>query len=274
LSDPWQLLGVPPTATYEEARHAFRVRSQLIHPDRHQGAGADVLREAERNFRELEGAWAFVRRQLMARGRAKEAAEAHDRWPPAPETGERPTMAQINALKARISAMSVDEVRLTARAATDEERLSAHRISLTLAQDRLALNQLQLGMAVANGNTARVGQLKVQRGRIEKIISAAESAVATDERLMTAGPVVPPPATTASRDRDSHHCNHFASKFVLESGILKMTCPTCGRDFYQCKKCGRYSLSSHRNRGEFMIRCGGCRTWQRYPKHERRLRQR
>ena len=61
MRDPWQVLGVPPSATYDEARHAYRIRSQLLHPDRHQGAGQEVLKEAERAFRELEGAWASVK---------------------------------------------------------------------------------------------------------------------------------------------------------------------------------------------------------------------
>jgi len=55
------VLGVAPTASYGEARHAYMLRSQLLHPDRHQGAPTEVLAEADRAMRELNQAWEQVR---------------------------------------------------------------------------------------------------------------------------------------------------------------------------------------------------------------------
>ena len=31
MDNPWKVLGVEPTATLEEARHAYKMRSQLYH---------------------------------------------------------------------------------------------------------------------------------------------------------------------------------------------------------------------------------------------------
>jgi hypothetical protein len=61
VTDPWVVLGVDPTAGYAEAHRAYLVRCQLFHPDRHQGASAEVLAEADRATRELNGAWEAVR---------------------------------------------------------------------------------------------------------------------------------------------------------------------------------------------------------------------
>jgi curved DNA-binding protein CbpA len=58
--DPWRVLGVEPSAPLEEARQAYLLRSQLVHPDRHQGAAPRVRAEAERAMRELNDAWLAV----------------------------------------------------------------------------------------------------------------------------------------------------------------------------------------------------------------------
>ena len=67
MRDPWQVLGVPPSATYDEARRAYRVRSRLLHPDRHQGASEEILKETSQAFIELERAWASVKVGLSMR---------------------------------------------------------------------------------------------------------------------------------------------------------------------------------------------------------------
>jgi len=80
--DPWAVLGVAPGASLEEARRAYLVRLQLVHPDRHQGMPAAVLAEAERETRELNAAWEAV-----------EALASSDSRPsgPPPSPPPRPT---------------------------------------------------------------------------------------------------------------------------------------------------------------------------------------
>ncbi len=78
-SDPWTVLGVAPSATYAEVRRAYLVRSQLLHPDRHQGSGPDVMAEAERAMRELNDAWNTVRARFDPTGEAAEP-DAGEAW--------------------------------------------------------------------------------------------------------------------------------------------------------------------------------------------------
>lgn len=60
----WVLLGAQPGASYEDARHAYLVRAQLLHPDRHRGAPADVRLAAENAMQTLNEAWTTVRSEI------------------------------------------------------------------------------------------------------------------------------------------------------------------------------------------------------------------
>jgi len=86
-SDPWSVLGVDSSASYADARRAYLIRSQILHPDRHQDAGPGVLAEAERAMRELNDAWNTVRSALGGEGRVGPASGASQRGraPEAPE---------------------------------------------------------------------------------------------------------------------------------------------------------------------------------------------
>ena len=64
MPDPWTVLGIEPSATYDEARRAFVIRTQLLHPDRHHGSRPEVLAAAEQAMRELNEAWEMVRSGL------------------------------------------------------------------------------------------------------------------------------------------------------------------------------------------------------------------
>jgi hypothetical protein len=64
MGDPWAVLGLEPGAGLDEARRAYLVRLQLLHPDHHQGAAPAVMAEAERATRELTSAWEEVQRRL------------------------------------------------------------------------------------------------------------------------------------------------------------------------------------------------------------------
>lgn len=85
VRDPWAVLGVDSSVDYETARSAYLVRSQLLHPDRHQGASAAVLAEANRSQEELNAAWQAVKQQLMKPGAAREKRQT----PGAPRDDKR-----------------------------------------------------------------------------------------------------------------------------------------------------------------------------------------
>lgn len=60
--DPYQALGVPPTATKAEITAAYRTMAQLFHPDRYAEAPEHVRHEAERRMKELNDAYAYARK--------------------------------------------------------------------------------------------------------------------------------------------------------------------------------------------------------------------
>jgi len=53
----YDTLGVPPTATAKQIAAAYKRKARLVHPDRHHGADARVMAEAERAMRAVNEAW-------------------------------------------------------------------------------------------------------------------------------------------------------------------------------------------------------------------------
>jgi len=90
---------VAPTASYAEARRAYVLRSQLLHPDRHQGAPTDVLAEADRAMRELNEAWEQVQAGFGHHAEQRDADERRQARPGPPsseshDAGESPPPAE------------------------------------------------------------------------------------------------------------------------------------------------------------------------------------
>jgi hypothetical protein len=67
VSDPWTVLGIERHATPAEARRAYLLRAQLLHPDHHSHAGPEVRAEAERAMRELNEAWQAIQGTPISR---------------------------------------------------------------------------------------------------------------------------------------------------------------------------------------------------------------
>src|SRR6185503_6077407 len=59
--DPHQVLGLPPTATLDDAEDAYRRLLRVHHPDLHQGDGADALATAGRRTQALNTAIRQIR---------------------------------------------------------------------------------------------------------------------------------------------------------------------------------------------------------------------
>lgn len=55
--DPFEVLGVPPTASRKEITEAYRALAQQYHPDRHLDSSVRRRRQAERRMRELNEAY-------------------------------------------------------------------------------------------------------------------------------------------------------------------------------------------------------------------------
>lgn len=59
--NPWQVLGLLPTCTFEEARARYKVRLQLSHPDRHSGSSREVVAAAAHETARINEAWLKVK---------------------------------------------------------------------------------------------------------------------------------------------------------------------------------------------------------------------
>lgn len=79
MTEPFDVLGISPVASLEQARAAFKRLAMLYHPDRCAGSAESVRAEAEDKMRELNAAFA----ELVARRRGGPEPEeilASERW--------------------------------------------------------------------------------------------------------------------------------------------------------------------------------------------------
>ena len=56
----FEVLGVPPTASIDEIKAAFRERARQYHPDRVEGLGPELREIAEKKMKQLNGAYEFA----------------------------------------------------------------------------------------------------------------------------------------------------------------------------------------------------------------------
>jgi curved DNA-binding protein CbpA len=113
-SDPYQTLGVSPSASEVELRAAYRRLVQLHHPDHNHGSP-----ESARRFEEVQDAYAEVRRLRAAGGAGARARTAGD-------AAARPRRRPERAATAGAGAGPADPD-LEARLATMERELNAAR---------------------------------------------------------------------------------------------------------------------------------------------------
>jgi hypothetical protein len=171
--DPWQMLGIDPASTYEEASSAYRVRLQLRHPDRHQGSSEAVLHEAERETRELNEAWELVKAQIRLRQEPSQRPTSQPHSHPSRAVGE--TNAEDLGASPKLTAE--ESVPLAQDAPSSQDRLAAHQMDLQVARRQLELNRAYLERAISEGGSIRISRLREAIAFSEKMVIAAESAV-------------------------------------------------------------------------------------------------
>lgn len=87
MRNHYDVLGVRPTASFEEIKRAYYRRARAYHPDSHASSSVRVRAEAERNMAALNAAWAVLR-NADRRLRYDQSLEHPDREPSA-RTGKR-----------------------------------------------------------------------------------------------------------------------------------------------------------------------------------------
>ena len=173
--DPWQLLGIDPASTYEEANSAYRIRLQLRHPDRHQGSSQAVLDEAARETRELNEAWDLVKAQIRSREEPRSTSQSVND----PPHGVGETRGEDCGASAE--RVADEPVRLATDAPSGHDTLAAHQKSLEVARMQLASNKAYLDRAISEGGSIRISRLREAIAFSEKMVIAAESAVRSNE---------------------------------------------------------------------------------------------
>lgn len=64
LEKAFEVLGVPPTATYEEAKKAYRKLVREFHPDAQAGASESVKKMGEEKMKKINIAWSILKKNL------------------------------------------------------------------------------------------------------------------------------------------------------------------------------------------------------------------
>jgi DnaJ-class molecular chaperone len=114
--DPFTVLDVPATATFDEAKAAYRRLAEIFHPDRFADSRDDVRAEAEKQMKRLNQAWAVVRVRLgdtvasaQAEGRSWESEQRRTMWDE--DFGERARHARTREQARRRRSQAEQEAR-------------------------------------------------------------------------------------------------------------------------------------------------------------------
>jgi curved DNA-binding protein CbpA len=78
--DPYSVLGIEADATFDDAKAAYRRLAEIFHPDRFADARPDVQAEAERQMKDLNGAWRTLRIRFGHEDEVEVDPNRRDRW--------------------------------------------------------------------------------------------------------------------------------------------------------------------------------------------------
>jgi hypothetical protein len=134
----WGVLGLAPGASPDEVRRAFRLASQLLHPDRVADLAPDVQSEAHRRMVELAEAYRVC--GALSRGAPAPPARAH-RAPGTSASRLRPVggqaatlLSEATTVIARLAANDDYRAGRPTRLARDENAASSRQVVRTLEQ--------------------------------------------------------------------------------------------------------------------------------------------
>lgn len=181
--DPYGVLGVSAKASRAEVVEAYRTLVQIFHPDRHESSPEAVRAEAERQMKQLNEAYAIVRRGLPAPGRGQADAVG----------GARPSgIANVRSAALWVGTMPGSWARTARRAgtpgptkrlSTPESRQRVARVAREIdAQSRMAREMReQATRAVPHGQARSRPKPRVAPGATRSVLTGLGRALHTDE---------------------------------------------------------------------------------------------
>lgn len=169
--DPFKVLGVPPTATLEEAQRAFHDKAMQNHPDSNHGS------EAHERMQAVNVAWDSVRAAILARVDTPEP-----RTTAAARQQRQPSQERDAASRRAAELVAAAERRIAAeRMASERKAVDQAKFKEAMAKDRLAREKLKRSKAEAakDAKAARAERARdVEAARDAKAKRDAEAAVA------------------------------------------------------------------------------------------------
>tara|TARA_B110001469_G_C9577515_1_gene286398 strand:- start:164 stop:1012 length:849 start_codon:yes stop_codon:yes gene_type:complete len=162
--DPFKVLGVPPTATLEEAQRAFHDKAMQNHPDSNHGS------EAHERMQAVNVAWDSVRAAILARVDTPEP-----RTTAAARQQRQPSQERDAASRRAAELVAAAERRMAA------ERMAAERKAVDQAKFKEALAKDKANKAKAKMAREKLKQSKAEAAKDAKDAKAkrvAEAAVA------------------------------------------------------------------------------------------------
>ena len=96
MNDPYQILNIPPTATDEEVKRAYRDLARKYHPDNyHDNPLADLAQE---KMKEINEAYDAIVKGRTQGGYQQQAQSNGNRYGTGGQTGQNPAFLQVRQL--------------------------------------------------------------------------------------------------------------------------------------------------------------------------------
>ena len=252
VMDPWQVIGVEPTASLEEASRAHKLQIQLVHPDRHQGASQEVIDFANQRTSEINSAWEDVKKAIAGRyGQA-------DGGPPnqpcsSSQHDPRSDEAHLDELKSRQKEFELLDNHakvLSECAVTPEQRLDAQRAQMNAVSARLAQVEFIRAHAMATGDSATISKCDDALSMVHRSISRLQSEIARADRhhFETIRNLSKLPTGTPVK------CNRCLTVTWAQDDESVIACQGCSKAYQRCH-CGKFSHPVKKRRGDFYWKC-------------------
>mmetsp|Transcript_7503 Transcript_7503/g.17630 ORF Transcript_7503/g.17630 Transcript_7503/m.17630 type:complete len:322 (-) Transcript_7503:86-1051(-) len=175
VADPFEVLGVPPTATLEEARRAFRDKA-MCHPDRNQDDP-----EAHQKMQAVNAAWVSVR-AILARVDTPElrtATAERQQQEQQPGQQERRQQQQQPSAEREASAQSVwKQAKAKDRMASEKLKRSKTEASRKQARGTQAAKDAEAKRVAEAAEAAQLAELEREAMLITNASDAAQAKVA------------------------------------------------------------------------------------------------